>query len=343
MEQDTWAARPLLAPHTHRRGVVPDSGPYLRESIWASKTDTAVNANTDVSACAWSNHILYLMRCCWYKSTHHTHEDRAEEDVPFENILVKCVYVCVFRACAVVSVFSFYSLTAACLAGTVMMVVSTGWLLGNNYLTVLCLHWITQWVVWMCVHVCMCRGMEKYSKIDYQAVFPLLGRKYPTSVMIASAEHCFWISFAPWVVFTLWHIYQWEYFWMVAFQHWCWQIMHQSQVGLDDDVVTMGRMLPCFKSIFTSSPASLLRLFFSQTLSLSVALPVSLSWLLKMWTLKSEAHLRVCLKYYTLLSRLCCRYEADSRCKFVWHKNFCTTNKKYRVCYLNPQAAQSFS
>lgn len=39
------------------------------------------------------------------------------------------------------------SLTAAGLAGTVMMVVSTGWLLGNNYLTVLCLHWNTQWAL----------------------------------------------------------------------------------------------------------------------------------------------------------------------------------------------------
>lgn len=47
------------------------------------------------------------------------------EDALAESV---CVCVCV----------PLYNLTAA--AGTIMMVVSTGWLLGNNYLSVLCLH-----------------------------------------------------------------------------------------------------------------------------------------------------------------------------------------------------------
>lgn len=99
---------------------------------------------------AWSTHILFLMRCCLYKPKHHRHRNWVAENAPIpkdhsERMLVYVKCVCVQVCCCIC--FSFYNLTAACLAGTVMMVVSTGWLLGNNYLTVLCLHWITHWAV----------------------------------------------------------------------------------------------------------------------------------------------------------------------------------------------------
>lgn len=72
--------------------------------------------------------------------------------------------MCVRLVCSC-SRFIVNSLAAARLAGTIMMVVSTGWLLGNNYLTVLCLHWNTQCAPCVCVLVCVYCTTEKYSKM----------------------------------------------------------------------------------------------------------------------------------------------------------------------------------
>lgn len=145
-----------------QEGVVPDSGPYLRESVWASKTDTTVNTDTNVCA-AWSNHILYFMGGYLYESNHRGQGNREAEDA-----VIVCGDVCYSM---LLYLLFLLQLTAACLAGTVMIVVSTGWLLGNDYLTVLCLHWITQWVM------CVSRWTEKYSRL-------------PTNVSCAGHPEC---------------------------------------------------------------------------------------------------------------------------------------------------------
>lgn len=61
-----------------------------------------------------------------------------DKEIEKRRMQLLCVGMCV-TVCSCICFF-FYNLTAACLAGTVMIVVSTGWLLGNDYLTVLCLH-----------------------------------------------------------------------------------------------------------------------------------------------------------------------------------------------------------
>lgn len=87
--------------------------------------------------------------------------------------------VCLLCMCVCFVAIFFYP-SAACLAGTITMVVSTGWLLGNNYLTVLCLHRITQ----RAVCVCLCWGMEKYSTVVCQKMSSLMDTVWTKNVCI---------------------------------------------------------------------------------------------------------------------------------------------------------------
>lgn len=93
---------------------------------------------------------------------------KTAKDAVIQKDVCVCVCACMSERVCCCICFSSYNLTSACLAGTVMMVVSTGWLLGNNYLTVLCLHWITRWA--MCVHVCVCTCVHRNWNIQQHRI-----------------------------------------------------------------------------------------------------------------------------------------------------------------------------
>lgn len=118
MEHGTWAVCLQLAGCTPM-GVAPNGRSF---------SSFLVNTN-------WHNSNCKHWCVSWFTIDEVMFVYTNAEDASAESVCV-CV--------------SLYNLTAA--AGTIMMVVSTGWLLGNNYLSVLCLHWIS---VCVCVSVCM--------------------------------------------------------------------------------------------------------------------------------------------------------------------------------------------
>lgn len=108
------------------------------------------------------------------------------------NTSICWISVCESESVLLYDFFSFYNLTAACLAGIVMMVVSTGWLLGNNYLTALCLNWTV-----VCVHVCECVKEWKTTAKTNANLCLYLGQKSLTTCL---PFYCFLFCFVFFII-----------------------------------------------------------------------------------------------------------------------------------------------